>query len=205
MKEKKEPVHTVRPHYRLHTEAVEELVTANKDNTPVYSREELEKYTSARGKRRVPVPLKVFLIKAWFYGAVCFFVFWGLGLYVSSRLDLCVIAAVFMGLVTDLLINTLLCFGEKRDGESCQHMMVKRMGVTGMMLNVIYAFVLMFAIVTVYAMINAALGMIGAMTGVSLFLGVGPIGFGLIAAGADTLLIACRHMLLRIADDARSR
>lgn len=200
MKEKKEPVHTVRPHYRLHTEAVEELVTANKDNTPVYSREELEKYTSARGKRCVPVPLKVFLIKAWFYGAVCFFVFWGLGLYVSSRLDLCVIAAVFMGLVTDLLINTLLRFGE-----SGRHMMVKCMGVTGMMLNVIYAFVLMFAIVTVYAMINAALGMIVAMTGVSLFLGVGPIGFGLIAAGADTMFIACRHMLLRMMDDASRR
>ena len=192
-------------HYRLHTDAIEDLVTADKDNTPEYSKEELEKYTSVKGKRRVPVPLKVFLIKAWFYGAVCFFVFWGLGLYVGSRLDLCVIAAVLMGLATDLLINTLLRFGEKRGGESGQHMMVRRVGVMGMLLNMLYASVLMFMIVTAYAMINAVLGMVSAALGISLFLGVGPIGFGLIAAGADTALIACRHMLLDMAADARGR
>ena len=99
-------------YYRLHTDAVEDLATANEQNTPKYSKEELEKYTSAGKKKRVPVPLKVFLIKAWFYGAVCFFIFWGLGLYVASQLDLCVIGAFVMGLVTDLLINTLLRFGE---------------------------------------------------------------------------------------------
>ena len=186
-------------------DAIEDLVTANRDNTPEYTREELEKYTSVKGKRRVPVPLKVFLIKAWFYGAVCFFVFWGLGLYVGSRLDLCVIAAVFMGLVTDLLINTLLRFGEKRDGESGRHMMVRRVGVAGMLLNMLYAFALMFVVVTAYAMINALLGLISPVLGLTLFLGVGPIGFGLIAAGADTALIACKHMLLDMAAEARGR
>lgn len=205
MKAKKETEKAAQSHYRLHTDAIEDLVTANRDNTPAYTKEELEKYTSSKGKRRIPVPLRVFLIKAWFYGAVCFFVFWGLGLYVGSRLDLCVIAAVFMGLVTDLLINTLLRFGEKRGGGSSGHMMVRRTGVLGLMLNVAYACVLMFVIVTAYAMINAALGILSAAAGITLFLGVGPIGYGIIAAGADTLLIACRDMLVRMAADARGR
>lgn len=205
MKAKKEAGQDARQHYRLHTDAIEDLVTANVHNTPEYTKEELERYTSAKGKCRIPVPLKVFLIKAWFYGAVCFFVFWGLGLYVGSRLDLCVVAAVLMGLATDLLINTLLRFGEKRDGESGRHMMVKRTGVAGMMLNMLYAFALMFVIVTAYAMINAVLGVVAAASGVTLFLGVGPIGYGLLAAGADTLLIACKHMLQRMAADARGR
>ncbi|MBQ7887169.1 MAG: hypothetical protein IJ313_09785 [Clostridia bacterium] len=193
------------PYYRLHTDAVEDLATANVRNTPVYSKEELEKYTSAGKKRWLPVPLKVLLIKAWFYGAVCFFVFWGLGLYVPSQLDLCVIAAIIMGLVTDLLINTLLRFGERRNGDGGRHMMVDRTGVTGMLLNLAYAFLLMFLIVTAYAAINAALGMISLAAGISLFLGVGPISFGLIAAGTDTLMIACKRMLLHMAADARRR
>lgn len=180
-------------YYRLHTDAVEDLATANEQNTPKYSKEELEKYTTAGKKKRVPVPLKVFLIKAWFYGAVCFFIFWGLGLYVASQLDLCVIGAFVMGLVTDLLINTLLRFGERRNGQSCRHMMVARTGVSGMMLNMLYAFVLMFLVVTVYGVINAVLGAV--FSDGTVLLGVGPIGFGVIAACVDTLLIACKHTL----------
>lgn len=190
-------------YYHLHTGAVEDLATANAENTPRYSKEELEKYTSAGRRKKVPVPLKVFLLKTWFYGAVCFFVFWGLGLYVSSQLDLCVIAALIMGMVTDLLINTLLRFGERRGGEGERHMMVTRTGVSGMLLNLLYAGLLMFLIVTAYAVINAVLGMISLAAGVSLFLGVGPIGFGTCAACMDTLLIACRHMLTNMAADAR--
>lgn len=187
-------------YYRLHTDAIEDLATANEENTPKYSTEELEKYTSAAKKRRAPVPLKVFLIKAWFYGAVCYFAFWGLGIYVPSQLDLCVIAAVMMGLVTDLLINSLLRFGERRPGDGLRHMMVGRTGAAGLLLNLIYAFVLMFLIVTAYGAVNALLT---AVTGGALFWGVGPIGFGLLAAGLDTLLIACRQLLRDMAADAR--
>ena len=190
-------------YYRLHTGAIDDLVSANAENTPRYSREELEKYTSGASKRRVPVPLKVFLIKAWFYGAVCFFVFWGLGLYVSAQLDLCVIGALLMGMVTDLLINSLLRFGEKKGGESARHMMVARAGIAGFALNMLYAFLLMFLVVTVYAAVNAALALAFGGKGNAPFLGVGPIGFGLFAAGCDTLLIGCRRMLLHIAQDAR--
>ena len=66
-------------YYSLHTGAVEDLVTATKDNTPRYSEAELNKYRSGKKKWRFPQWLKVLLIKTWFYGAVCFFVFWGLG------------------------------------------------------------------------------------------------------------------------------
>ncbi|MBR5287210.1 MAG: hypothetical protein IKU34_01300 [Clostridia bacterium] len=188
-------------YYRLHTEAVEELVTASMENTPVYSREELERYTSAAKKKRLPVSLKTFLIKAWFYGAVCYFVFWGLGMYVPSQLDQCVIAAAAMGLVTDLLINPLLRFVERKSGESGRHMMVARTGVSGLLLNMVYALAVMFLVVTAYAVINALLSVLFAAG--TTVLGVGPIGFGLIAACVDTLLIGCRRMLMDIAADAR--
>ena len=67
-------------YYQLHTDAVEDLVSATKENTPRYSEEELNKYRSGKAKRKFPQWLKVLGIKTWFYGAVCFFVFWGLGM-----------------------------------------------------------------------------------------------------------------------------
>ncbi|MBO5502724.1 MAG: hypothetical protein J6A48_11955, partial [Clostridia bacterium] len=42
------------PYFQLHTQAVEDLVTASKENTPEYSKEELEKYRSSKGKFKLP-------------------------------------------------------------------------------------------------------------------------------------------------------
>ena len=104
-------------YYKLHTGAVEDLVSANKENTPKYSEAELNKYRSgSKAKWRFPQWLKIILIKTWFYGAVCFFVFWGLGLYLADQLDLAFVAAIVMGMVTDLLINHFLRFTEKPGG-----------------------------------------------------------------------------------------
>lgn len=189
-------------YYRLHKKAADDLVSATAENTPKYSREELEKYTSRKGKRRLPVPAKVLLLKAWFYGAVCFFVFWGLGLYVGAQLDLYVIAAIIMGMVTDLLINSLLRFMERRDGESARHIMVTRTGVAGFVLNLLYGGVLLFLIVTAYTMINMALRTAFGGEGAP-FLGVEPILFGVFAAAADSLLIACKRTLIEMATAAR--
>lgn len=193
-------------YYRLHSEAVNDLVGATVENTPQYSKEELEKYTSGRQKKlRLPATLKIVLIKAWFYGAVCFFVFWGMGLYVTAQLDLYLIAALIMGMITDLLINSLLRFGEKRGGESRRYMMVTRTGVAGFALNMLYGVVLMFADVTVYTAVNVVLRMLFGSGEGAPFLGVEPILFGLITTGVDTLLISCKQTLMRIVADAMRR
>jgi len=99
-------------YYRLHTDAVNNLVGATTENTPKYSKEELDRYRSSGSRRSLPAALKVGFIKAWFYGAVCYFVLWGLGLYVGAQLELCVAANPVMGMVTDLLINVFLRFME---------------------------------------------------------------------------------------------
>lgn len=181
-------------YYRLHTGAVDDLVNASPENTPQYSKEELEKYTSHRGKKRLKPGVKIYLIKAWFYGAVCFFVFWGMGLYVSAQLDLYVIAAILMGMVTDLLINTLLRFMERRGGESRRFMMITRMGAAGFALNILYGGALLFLVVTAYTMINMALRILFGSGEGAPFLGVEPLLFGVFATAADTLLIACKNV-----------
>ena len=187
-------------YYQLHTGAVEDLVTATKENTPQYSEEELNRYRSGKSKRKFPQGLKVVLIKFWFYGAVCFFVFWGLGLYLTG-LDLQFVGAIVLGMVTDLLINHFLRFTEKLPGGSKKWMMV---GTAGFFMNLLYGFLLMFLIVTAYNMINTVIVAIFGSENAPL-LHVEPLGFGLIAMGADMLCVASRNTLRKIVDDAKKK
>ena len=186
--------------YRLHRQAVEDLVSANEENTPQYSEEELDQYRSHRKGRTLPAGIKIALIKAWFYGAVCYFVFWGLGLYVRAQLDLMVAAGAVMGMVTDLLINSLLRFMERRKGESRAYMMVTLRGTGGLLLNLLYGEGLMFLVVTMYAAVNLCLSMLGAG-----MLGVGPLMFGVFATLADSALIRGKRMLGEMIRDARRK
>ena len=191
-------------YYQLHTDAVEDLVNATKENTPRYSEEELNKYRSGKAKRKFPQWLKVLGIKTWFYGAMCFFVFWGLGMYLADQWDLYFVAGIVLGMVTDLLINHFLRFTEQLPGGSKKWILVTRRGTAGFFMNLLYGFLLMFLIVTAYNMINTCIVAIFGSDGAPL-LHVEPLGFGLIAMGADMLCVTIRNTLRKIVDDAKKK
>lgn len=201
-KERKEAVKTenAASYYQLHTGAVEKLVTASKENTPRYSKAELEKYRSGRRKWHLPEALKALLIKYWFYGAICFFVLMGLGMYLPNQWDMLFVMAVVMGMATDLIINRFLRFTEKLPGGNARWMMVTRRGMAGFLMNLAYAFLLVFLIVTVYGLLNSLLA-----AALGTVLGVEPLGFGLAALGADMLCIGIKRMLMKIVADAREK
>lgn len=190
-------------YYRLHTGAVEDLVTATKENTPHYSKAELEKYRSGRTRWKFPQWLKVGLIKFWFYGAVCYFVFWGLSMYLADSLDLYFVAAVVLGMVTDLLVKHFLRFTEKLPGGSKRWMMVTRGGAVGFFMNLAYGFLLLFLVVTAYNMINTVIFTIHDGSMEAPLLTVEPIVFGLAALGADTLCVMIRNTMRKIVEDAQ--
>ena len=162
-------------YYDLHTGAGEDLVTATKDNTPRYSEAELNKYRSGKTKWKFPQWLKVLLIKVWFYGAVCFFVFWGLGLYLRG-LDMYFVAAV-----------------------------VTRRGAAGFFMNLAYGFLLMFLVITAYQMVNTVIFTLYNGSENAPLLNVEPIIFGLTTMGADTLCVTIRNTLRKMVDDARRK
>ena len=190
-------------YYQLHTDAVEDLVSATKENTPRYSEEELNKYRSGKAKRKFPQWLKVLGIKTWFYGAVCFFVFWGLGMYLADQWDLYFVAGIVLGMVTDLLINHFLRFTEQLPGGSKKWIMVTKRGTAGFFMNLLYGFVLLFLVVTVYQAINTVIFTLhGGSEGAPL-LTVEPLGFGLAAMGADMLCVTIRNTLKKIIADAK--
>ena len=203
-KEQNKPEAKEASYYQLHTGAVEDLVSATKENTPRYSEAELNKYRSGKKKWTFPQWLKVGLIKFWFYGAVCYFVFWGLGLYVADQLDLYFVAAIVLGMVTDLLINHFLRFTEKLPGGSKKWMMVTRRGTAGFFLNLLYGFLLIFLVITAYNVINSGIVMLFGSENAPL-LHVEPLFFGIVTTAADWLCVYIRNSFLKIVADAKSK
>ena len=100
---------TAQDYYKLHSGAVNDLVTANEENSPVVSEAELRKYRSG-SKIKLSETVKALLVKFWFNGSVCFFFFLGLGNYLRDLLDQLFVLGLAMGIITDILVNNVLRF-----------------------------------------------------------------------------------------------
>lgn len=189
-------------YYKLKTQAVDDLVNADKDNSPPVSEAELRKYVSGP-KIKLAEWLKITLIKAWFAGMVCFFFLWGLGTYVQNQLDLLFIVGIALGFVTDLLVCPIFRYYAKTPGGNDRWMMFPKKGFISLPLNVLYAFLLLFLVVTTYNMINAAILAVTKAQD-TIPLGVEPILFGLFTTGWDMLLLWFKRLAGQIVRDAKN-
>lgn len=187
--------------YDLKHEAMDALTNQDADKVPEYSKEELEKYR-AKSKLHIPDWLKVIAIKAWFYGAVCFFFLWGLGTYISSYLDMLVVLGIAMGMVIDLLLNNSLRFLEKNPGSNDVWMMICPKGVRSFFLNIVYGCVIMFCVFMFYNFLNYC---IITVTGAenTIPIGVEPLLFGLLCMGFDLMFVGIKRLVISIVHDAK--
>lgn len=189
--------------YELKSDAVEKLVQAEAGDVPEFSEEELKKY---RSKSRINLSntVKVVLLKAWFAGAVCYFILWGLGIYVSSLIDMLFILGIVLGMVTDVLTNNVIRFIEQSPGENDKWLMFPKKGMVSFFLNMVYALVLIGCVYGLYGMINRViLAIVGNADTVPL--GVEPILFGVFCMGFDVLFVSLKNLLKRILLDARNK
>lgn len=198
-----EDLRNISDYYRLNTKSIDDLVNADADNSPEVPPEELKKYRSKSGIH-LPTWLKVVLLKDWFAGATCFFVFIGLGLYVNSWLDMMVIFGISLGMVTDLLVNSILRFMAVVPGENDKWMLFPKRGVGAFLLNIVYGLVLLFLVDGVYELINALCYALGAAE-YGIPLRVEPVLFGLFYMGFDLAFVGCRNLMKRILLDARKK
>ncbi len=183
-------------YYDLKQGAIKDLVEADESNSPEVSEEELQKYRS-RSKLNIAQWVKILLIKWWFAGSVCFFFIWGLSIYLADTLDLLVVTAIAMGIVTDLLVNNLLRFLAKTRGENDKWIMVTKREYISFVLNILYAGLVVFCVYNLYAMINSAFALLLNQPD-RVVLGVEPILFGLFYLGFDLLFICFKHHISNI-------
>lgn len=189
---------TTAEYYKLHTSAVRDLVDADESNSPEVSEEELLKYRSGP-KLRLSDWAKAILIKMWFAGSVCFFIFWGLSSYIGAQLDLLFVFALALGIVTDVLTNNILRYYAKTVGGNDRWMMFPQKGYITFPLNILYAMILLFCVDMFYTLLNLSLSAIGD-GGVTI--GVGPILFGVVYTAFDLLFITIKRTLRQIVEDA---
>lgn len=180
-------------YYRLHTDAAKRLAEADESNSPEVSEEELRKYTS-RSKIHISDRAKMLFVKWWFPASVCFFFIWGLSAYLADIWDTLLVTGIALGIVTDLLTNNVLRFFAKTKGENDRLMMVPSNGYSSFVLNILYAFLVLFFVYMLYNMINAGAAMITGR-GDQVVLGVEPILFGLFYLGFDLMFIKYKHWI----------
>ena len=185
-------------YYKLHAKAVNDLITANEENSPEVSEEELAQYRSGP-KLHLSDWLKAILVKMWIAGSVCFFIFWGLSSYLTARLDLLLVFAIALGVVTDVLTNNLLRYFAKKRGGNDRWMMFPQKRYITFFLNILYAGLLLLCVDFLYTLLNLALLAAGGKT----TLGVGPILFGVFYTGFDLLFIQMKRLFLQILRDAK--
>ncbi len=180
-------------YYKLKTQAVDDLVTADEKNSPEVSEEELVKY-GARKKKGIPDWLKVCFIKFWFAGAVWFFMAMGLGL--SHPLDQIVIVGVVLGMVTDLLTNNMLRFTAPADGAHDKWMMFSTKRYATFFLNIPYAMLLIFLALLIYAGVDLVVNLIAGTQGVKYLMGE-PVTFGLFTMLCDLALVGLKNRFVQ--------
>ena len=189
--------------YELKSDAVEKLVKAEKGEVPEFSQEELKKYRT-KGRIHLSATLKVVLLKAWFPGAVCYFILWGLGMYIYSLVDMLFILGIVLGLVTDLLTNNVIRFVEETPGENDKWLMFPKKGMVSFFANLVYGLVLVVCVFWLYSAINKiAVMLIGNPDTVPL--GVEPVLYDLFCMGFDILFVQCRNLMKRILSDAKAK
>lgn len=188
--------------YELKSDAVEKLVKAEKGDVPQFSEDELRKYRS-KGRFKISNTVKVLFLKAWFAGAVCYFILWGLGLYIGNLIDMLFVLGVVLGMVTDLLTNNVIRFIESTPGENDKWLLFPKKGTASFFLNMVYAIVLIILVYMLYGLINRT---IIAFTGNAdtVPLGVEPVLFGVFTMGFDVLFVKCRNLMKQIIADAKS-
>ncbi len=191
---------TTAEYYKLHTKAVDDLITADESNSPEVSEEELRQYRSGP-KLRLSDWLKAILIKMWFAGSVCFFIFWGLSNYVTARIDLLLVFTIALGVITDVLTNNILRHFAKETGGNDKWMMFPQKRYITFFLNILYAGLLLLCVDFLYNLIN--LSLLAVTDGRAAPLGVGPILFGIFYTGFDLLFIQMKHLFLQIFQDAK--
>lgn len=189
--------------YNLKSDAVDDLVSADTGEVPEYSEEELAKYRSG-GKFKIPELVKILFLKAWFAGAVCYFILWGLGTYIYSLIDMLFVLGVVMGMATDLLTNNVIRFIEKVPGANDKWLMFPKKGMVSFFLNIVYAMVLLVCVYSLYTGINYTYGVVTGNMDVVL-LGVEPVLFGIFCMGFDMLFICIKRTIGNIIADAKRK
>jgi len=196
-------------YYELKTEAVEELVSALKEEPGEAEIPKKPAQDPYKGDRlaRIPTWIKALFAKYWVAGAICYFGLWGAGLSMSDVLDNLVFVGVLTGAVTDLLVNSAFLYFETEKKEFHRYMMlpVSSKRIWTLPVNIIYALVVTFGVFYIYVFINQTLVRLKGLPEGTISLGVEPLLYGLFFLAVDMSFIAIKNLIVSLVRRAKSK
>ena len=199
----KKQQHSATEYYKLNTQAVEDLASADASNSPAVTPEELERYGATK-KDVLPNWLKVCFAKFWFAGAVEFFMVTGLVLIypgIALLENQIVVVGIVMGMVTDLLTNNVLRFMAYPEGANDHWMMFPKPGFFAFFFNIIYAMLLVLLVNLLYIATNLGLN---AVFGGG-HLSMEPISFGLFYLLCDLALVGLKNLVIHLVSSRKNK
>lgn len=191
--------------YELKTDAVERLTKAHSADYSFDSKlpDPGRQYRSSF-LDRIPFWVKAVFMKFWFNGAVCYFILWGLGLFIASLENMILILAIVLGMVTDVLVNNAFRFFASVPGANDKWMMLPKKKLVNFFLNILYSFVVLIAVVWLYNSVNAVINAAKGTEGL-VYIGVEPVLFGLFYVAIDLAFIGMKNLMLSIVNDAKKK
>lgn len=148
-------------------------------------------------KKRLPNWIKAVLIKAWFAGAVFYFVGWGLFINTADQLDLMLVLGLVLGVVTDLIVNRILSSMERSKGEFKALIMFPDRRFLNFILNIIYGVVLCTLVAYTYQLINVSAIELYHLPKTTVAVGTEPILFGILCVSYDMLLLQIKKLTIK--------
>ena len=189
-------------YYQLKKQAVEDLATANEENSPPVPAAELRKYRSGP-KIKMSDWVKAILIKLWIAGMICYFFIWGISTIAINPWDQLLVIGITLGLATNLMTNNIYRFIAKTPGAYDRWMMFPGKKLYFLPLDVVYAILLTACTIMTYNGINLLAAGGNEQAGAAI--GVEPILFGIIVTAWDLLFLGCKRLGGRILADAKQK
>lgn len=225
-KKKQQKETTIENYYDLKIEQVDDLVAILKDDAAAKNKEvttDIEEITGEKVKgasekkknfdpykseifRKVPTWLKALFVKWWFAGCVCYFIMWGLGEYLENEFGIvrALILGVVMGAIVDLMVNPVLTFFEKYDGEYDNYIMFpfpfKKFWT--FFANIIYYVCVLFVVFCIYWGIELLVQLCGASM---VWSGVEPLLFGVFTVMVDMAFIGIKNLIVYLVKKRKNK
>lgn len=205
---------TIENYYDLKVEEVDDLVAVLKDSSraadknvttniseitgeEVNAKKEKDKHFDPYRRDKLsalPTWVKAIFIKWWFAGCVCYFIMWGLGMYISNGENLMLLTGGVLGIVVDILVNPIFRYMESDAKEFNNYMLlpfpVKQ--IWTLFVNVLYYIGIMMLVSLTYTGIN----IIVKAGNESLYVGVEPLLFGTICVIIDMAFIGIKDLIV---------
>lgn len=188
-------------YYKLKTQAVDDLVNAEEDNSPPVSKEELERY-GGKPKSGIPDWLKVNFVKWWFPGAVCLFMIMALDLRGMENRVL--IVGIVNGMVTDLLTNNILRTMATPNGANDKWMMFPKARYIAFFLNILYAMLICFAVEYLYMAADWLVNLVKGTRGES-YLMIESVTYGLFYMLSDNFFVGIKNLVRKLFSSGKNK